>query len=189
MVFKAIYRKQQEKRAQNIAHLLEQIIKKGDNVLDLGMGDGLIAKQLQLNHDINILGLDVEDYNTTDIPLVINNSNTLPFADSQFDVVLVISVLHHTNDFIHLLAESKRICKRRIVILEDVYSNIIEKAAIIFTDSISNLLSPISMPFNFRKEQEWLSIFSILGLKIVYQQQQKIPWFDWFKRILFVLTP
>lgn len=187
-MFKAIY-KLQKKRAKKLVHLLGRFIKKGDNVLDLGMGDGLIAKQLQLNHDIKIMGLDVEDYNTTDIPLVINNSKRLPFRDRQFDVVLIISVLHHADNFTSLLAEAKRICKRCIIILEDVYSNIIERMAIILTDALSNFLNPMNMPFNFRREREWLSIFNTLNLKLLSKHQQEIPWFDWFQRVLFVLAP
>jgi len=188
-LFKFVYNKLQEKRARNIASLLGEFIKSGDNVLDLGMGDGLIAKQLQSNYDISIRGLDVKDNNITDVPLVIYNSKTFPFEDNQFDIVLIISVLHHTRNFAYLLTEAKRICKRRIVILEDVYSNTIEKVIIIFTDVISNLLTSMNMPFNFRREKEWLSVFNTLGLDVVSKQPQEVPWLDLFQRILFVLSP
>jgi len=89
IVLKAVYRLQR-KRARNLARLLGQFIRKGDNILDLGMGNGFIAKQMQQNNDIGILGLDVKDYNITDVPLVISNSRRLPFRDSEFDIVFII---------------------------------------------------------------------------------------------------
>jgi ubiquinone/menaquinone biosynthesis C-methylase UbiE len=189
VVFRSIYQKLQEKRAKNIAPLLGQVIKKGDNVLDLGMGNGLIAKQLLLNHDINILGFDLKDYNITDVPLVICDSKRLPFEDNEFDVVLMICVLHHASDFTYLLTEAKRICKGRMVILEEVYSTAIEKVVVTFMDVISNLLTPMNMPFNFCREQEWLSIFNNLGLEVVFKQPLTIHWLNLVQRVLFVLAP
>jgi ubiquinone/menaquinone biosynthesis C-methylase UbiE len=169
--------------------LLGEFVRKGDSILDLGMGSGLVAKKLQLDNHINILGLDIQDRNITDIPLVINDPKNLPFRSDQFDVVLVISVLHHASNFVHLLTEAKRICKRSIIILEDVYSTETERILIMLTDVISNCMGSMNMPFNFRREREWLSIFKELDLELVYKQYQGIPWLNLFQRVLFVLQP
>jgi len=70
-----------------------------------------------------------------------------------------------------------------------VYSSIVEKMAIILTDVTSNLPAAINMPFNFCREEEWLSTFEKLDLEVVSKQAQKVPWFDLFQRVLFVLAP
>jgi len=188
-MLRAIYKRLQERRARKIGRLLGKFVRKGDSVLDLGMGTGLVAERLQLGNDVNILGLDIHDCNITDIPLVINDPKNLPFRSDQFDVVLLISVLHHASNFVYLLTEAKRICKRSIIILEDVYSTETERIFIMFTDVISNCMGSLNMPFNFHREREWLVIFKKLGLELVHKQYQGIPWLNLFQRVLFVLEP
>jgi ubiquinone/menaquinone biosynthesis C-methylase UbiE len=189
MVLRAIYKRFQKTRARKICRLLGKFVGDGDSVLDLGMGNGLVAEQLRQGNDINVLGLDIEDHNITDIPLVINGPKHLPFKSNQFDVVLIISVLHHANNSVRLLTEAKRICKRNIIILEDVYSSEAERIFIMFTDVISNWVSSMNMPFNFHREGEWLSIFRKIDLELVCKQYEEVPWFGLFQRVLFVLQP
>lgn len=157
-----------EKRAKRISSFIYPLLPKYSQVLDFGCGDLLIAENIQKNRDCSILGIDVININLTKLHLEIYNGKKIPFKNKSFDATYAAFVFHHTTDVKNLLYECIRVTKRRLIILEDVYNNKLELFLLKIFDSLNKLFlsSEMNLPFNFRTESEWCSLFNELNLRI-----------------------
>jgi ubiquinone/menaquinone biosynthesis C-methylase UbiE len=104
------------------------------NYLDIGCGNGKVTaevgKKLGLKKE-NIFGTDFDSfnsqkYNRTNVNMTYKpiEGNKYPFRKNSMDLVTIVNVLHHVDDFSLLLDELKRILKKdgMIMIIEpDVY--------------------------------------------------------------------
>ncbi len=81
---------------------LNQYVKKGDKVLDLGCGNGRLFQAF--NKDINYTGVDLskeliniakQKYDSENIKFITTNALNLPFEKDYFDIVFSIAMLHH----------------------------------------------------------------------------------------------
>lgn len=189
-IVKEIIKKRRKKRAGKHSALFENFIPFGSKVLDIGAGRGFIAKDIAEKRKVDVTLLDVVNFNQTNLPFVLYNGETIPFSENSFDVSLLITVLHHCDEPENVLSEAIRVSKSRLIIIEDVYRSFWGKKYIIFLDTLFNLPCLIkqpreNMPFNFKTESEWRTIFKNFNLKIVYQKRFKL--FGIFPRCLFVL--
>lgn len=120
----------------------------GKTVLDLGCGSGKIGSAMS-NAGYEVTLADV--YKNTalthiDLPFhAIIDGQPLPFSDSSFDNILMLSMLHHTQNPSQLIDETKRILKKdgRLHLIETVYGIPPETATGIYgtDDSSFKLLS------------------------------------------------
>lgn len=167
----------------------EPFIKKGFRVLDLGCGTGIVGLAIKNYFQAEVLGADVADQRTVDIPFQLINGKTLPFPDNSFDVVYIAHVLHHTKNHLDLLKESKRISKNKIIIYEDLPEGYLSN---LFCQIHGFLFNIIGM-FNrektyFKQEERWMEIFNSLGLQVVRKEKLKVNSFYPIRYIQFVLT-
>jgi ubiquinone/menaquinone biosynthesis C-methylase UbiE len=178
-----------DQRSLEIINQCKDFIAKGDKVLDLGSGTGWVAKHLSDLLDIQIQCVDVVNEHRVNLPFLVYNGRKLPFSDNSFDIVLLIYTLHHCDDPIQVLKESKRVCKKRIIILEDTYTNFFGKTLAIIFDYLSNkMCNPkVKTPFNFKKVSQWLNIFEKLNLKVIYTKKLPASWRYPVRHIQFVL--
>lgn len=140
---------------------------RGRTVLDVGAGDGWVARRLADVTACDITLLDVVDYNRTDRPLVIYDGNTMPFDDASFDTVLALTALHHCDRPDRVLDECVRVCRRRLIVTESVYRTAIGRRVLARLDRFFNRLrSGGSMrgPLHFRTADAWRSAFAERGL-------------------------
>ncbi len=190
--FKSLIQKVIKKRTNFIVDSCENFIKEGGGVkvLDIGTGTGWIAEEIKKRKNVDIVLLDVVDFNQTDLKVIIYDGKIIPFEDNSFDTVLLKFVLHHTENPLDILKEAKRVSKNNIIIFEDTYNSGLGKFLLCVLDYISNLPSffvkPFAenMPFNFKKVSDWKNIFKGFNLEVIFQKEfsQKF-----IKHILFVL--
>ena len=90
----------------------------------------------------------------------------MPFKDNTFDRSMILTVLHHTDQQKEVLKEAMRVTKNRIIVIEDIYTNKMNKCITQFVDSIINLEIK-GHPHSNRTDSEWRLFFKSLGLKIV----------------------
>ena len=163
---------------------LEEFIKEGEKIVDIGGGAGWISQELQIRKNTKNLILDVTNLNQTDLPLVIYDGKNMPFADNTFDVAFLICVLHHCEDPERVLREAKRVVKKKIIIIENIAKNPIGKFALCCKDAILNigfsllansLKEIINLPFYFKTVPEWEQIFNNLNLKLTYKKEFHPP--------------
>ncbi len=154
-------------------------------VLDVGAGRCYVSKEVQTkNKDVEVTCLDVDNYNMTDMKLILYDGKKIPFPDNNFDTLMLIYVLHHVENPVEVLKECIRVCKGNIIITEDPAGNFFVKAI----DYIYNNFHGVDCPFNFKSDIEWIILFNKLGLDIVHiQRGVEKEWFSPVEHILFVL--
>ena len=161
-----------KRRAKKIANFICPLLSEGDRVLDFGCGNLLVAEFIQANLDVKIIGIDIIDINLMSLPLKIYDGERIPFEDKYFDVTYVGFLFHHTDTIDSLLSECIRVTKKRIIILEDVYENNFELWITKTLDYSNKLTSlEIDIALNFKKEVEWIALFSKFKLRDVKIQR------------------
>ena len=109
----AIHRRRVEVLAEHLAPLLPH----GAHMLDVGCGDGELSARLgTLRNDTHIQGVDVLVRPRAAIPVQAFDGSRLPFDDASLDAVLMVDVLHHTDDPLVLLRESVRVARSAVLI-------------------------------------------------------------------------
>jgi len=136
-----------------------------DKILDIGSGPCNICKVL-INKGFNITPLDIKDKSfVNNLKPVLYDGVKIPFNNDSFDVALIVTVLHHAQDPDNLIKEAKRI-SRKIIIIEDIYSNVINKYLTFFFDSLTNFEFE-GHPHTNRTDLQWKDTFKRLGLKLI----------------------
>jgi len=189
MNFHRIFSKIYEMASQKMCLDCLGFIEKGDKILDLGCGSGIVAKNFRDFFKAEILGVDIKDNRIIPIPFKIIDGQSLPFKDLIFDVVLISYVLHHSKDPETLLKEAKRVGKK-IIIFEDLPEGFFSELKCSFHQASYNaFFQKEKQKFNFKSKKEWQELFKRLGLKIIAQKQPSLIFniLDPGKKILFVL--
>ena len=182
-----IIKKRNLRRAKSISRFYKGYLEKGQNVLDIGLGNGLNAAQIRKEHKVNITGIDVIDFNEADIPLKIFDGKNIPFKDNKFDVAMITQTLHHCDEPLKVLKEASRVSKR-LVILEDVGVSGIHMIISKWFDWMMNLRHGVNSPGNFRMHEEWLSVFRKMKLKvIVTKKYEENPFYSPMRSRFYVL--
>ena len=143
---------------------IEKYIHPQSRIIDIGTGPGSVC--LLLNRKgFNLTPVDIIDQSLSeDIEPEIYDGKRLPYNNDSFDTALILTVLHHTPNPKEILLEAKRVSKR-IVIIEDIYSNPIQKYLTYFVDSIVNM-EFLGHPHSNKSDRCWRQLFNELGLKL-----------------------
>jgi ubiquinone/menaquinone biosynthesis C-methylase UbiE len=152
-------------RCRWTARKLMPFIKSTDRILDVGAGDCRLDVLLKKKIGCEVVPVDVEDFNETDLPLTIFDGKRLPFADDSFDVVLLIFVLHHAEDARQVLEEARRVSRRSIIVFEDVTSNWWDRMVFRGFHHWLAWSEKISYPFREWRPSQWTVLATSLGLR------------------------
>lgn len=134
----------------------------GEKILDLGAGDGLLASEIKKQLKKEVVLVDIVDYNYSDLPLILYDpEDKIPLADGEVDTTILYTVLHHASDPEHLLKETTRITKKRLVIIEGYAEEDDVRMTNSFFDWFYNRVigdEDINVPLNFLKVKGWKEI-------------------------------
>ncbi len=156
---------------------------KGSSAVDIGAGNGLVAFELG-KAEINATAVDVADLSILpEVKVTVYDGERLPYPNRHFDSALLLTVLHHTTDPVAVLRESARVAKQ-VVIIEDVYTNQVQKYATFAMDTLVNF-GHSDMTYQNRSLKEWKVIFKELGLEVVAEKEKRVLLF--FRQVTFVL--
>lgn len=155
-----------KKRIKILAAIIARNIPEQASVLDVGCGDGSLAKKiLGLRKDITITGLEVLKQEQAKIDIKIFDGRIIPFTDKFFDCVLLIDVLHHTSNSEALLIEAGRVCKRNIIIKDHVAENKIACFVLKLMDWVGNRSYRVYLPYKYRSKRDWRGLWKSTSLK------------------------
>jgi SAM-dependent methyltransferase len=94
---------------------LEEDLKPGMKVLELGLGEGHVLRGLVRNHKVQGFGIDLSNLTLRGIPsidvLEANLEDGIPFEDQEFDLVYGVQFLPYIIDKLELLKEAHRVTK------------------------------------------------------------------------------
>lgn len=159
-------------------------IPENHQVLDLGTGNGGLCHELR-KKGYAVTPVDVKDISLfEDVRPNIYDGEKLPYENGSVDTVMLITVLHHTPDPESILDEAIRVSGSRVLVMEDVYSNPIQKYLTYFTDSLVNL-EFAGHPHTNKTDQGWQETFKAKGLKLVDRESFRTLIF--FRQVIYVL--
>jgi SAM-dependent methyltransferase len=95
------------------------------------------------------------------------DGSRIPFDDNTFDLAMCITVLHHIPDNEASLRELRRVAKR-VVVIEDLTVNTVNRYFTYFFDSLCNNDWFKSPPHTNRSDPEWRSLFQRLGFSCAH---------------------
>jgi ubiquinone/menaquinone biosynthesis C-methylase UbiE len=170
-----------EVRATALASRIIPHLKEDDSIADIGAGICQISNEL-IKNGFFVTPVDILNVSPyPDVQPVVFDGKTLPFADNQFDVSLLITVLHHIPNPVAALEEALRVSKR-VIIIEDVYKGLIQKYATFVMDSVVNF-EYIGHPHTNKSSQEWLEVFDQHNLRVLAHEET--PFWKYFQHALF----
>lgn len=169
-----------------IANKLQSVVphlKSHEKTIDIGAGNGMITQTLR-QQNYPTTAMDVADLSIIpEVSVVVYDGLNMPFEAQAFDTALLLTVLHHTPDPLPVLQETARIAKK-IVIIEDVYSNKIQQYMTYAMDTLVNL-GHSSMTYQNKSDKEWKATFEQLNLKLVAESSKSVLFF--FRQATYVL--
>ena len=153
------------RRVQVLTRELADQLPRDARVLDVGCGDGTIAKLLlEARPDIQIEGIDVLVRPDTKVPVKEFDGKHIPHPDKSFDVVMFVDVLHHTEDPNVLLAEARRVARKAVVLKDHCKDGLLANTTLRFMDWVGNARHGVVLPYLYWPEAEWRAAFEKHGL-------------------------
>ena len=174
-----------ERRIRKLCGVLTASIPRNDRVLDVGCGDGVLdSRILQARPDLVITGLDVLLREKTHIPVEMYDGHYLPYADSSFDTVMFVDVLHHSESTEHLLLEAIRLTRKTIIIKDHLKNGLLAGPTLRLMDNIGNRRFKVELSYNYWPRNRWLRTIAAMGLS-VYNWKEKLAIYPWPMSLFF----
>jgi ubiquinone/menaquinone biosynthesis C-methylase UbiE len=152
-------------RVQDILRKIVPHLHKKYKILDIGSGSCEVAKSLRdAGYDVTPLDIVNKSFYPDFFPTLYDGKH-LPFADNSFDIVLLITVLHHTKQPVEILREAARVAPR-IIVMEDLYRGMFQKYMTFAMDSVTNR-EFFGHPHTNMTREQWEKVFQNLNLKII----------------------
>ncbi|MEW6302569.1 MAG: class I SAM-dependent methyltransferase [Verrucomicrobiota bacterium] len=153
-----------KRRVRVLSTHLARLIPQNARVLDVGCGDGLIAKLIHEHRpDVQLEGIDVLIRPQTHIPVTQFDGKVIPHDSKSFDAVMFVDVLHHTDDPMILLREAVRVARRAVVIKDHRMDGLLAGPTLRFMDWVGNARHGVVLPYNYWPEARWAEGFRELG--------------------------
>jgi SAM-dependent methyltransferase len=155
------------RRVRVLASRLAPVLPPDARVLDVGCGDGLLAREiLRLRPDVAIEGVDVHPREAAALPVTPYDGSTLPFSDSVFDAAIIVDVLHHADDPPRLLREAARVTRGVILIKDHASDRFLAVPTLRLMDRIGNARHGVALPYRYWRRGTWFQQFAALGMEV-----------------------
>jgi SAM-dependent methyltransferase len=173
------------RRVRRLCELLACLIPESCSVLDVGCGDGLLARLIQDRRpDLALRGIDVLVREHTLIPVEAFDGRSIPRGDDSVDVIMFVDVLHHTDDPTVLLAEAARVARRAVLIKDHLLEGFLAGRTLRFMDYVGNTHHGVALPYNYWPRGRWQQVFDKLGLT-PEEWRDQLGLYPWPANLLF----
>jgi len=173
-------------RLRDQAEALADYLGRGESLLDVGCGTGLLSAYLQERYGVDPSGVDVKDFRRTQIPFREFDGTSIPFPDKAFDHVVVSEVLHHSHDPMALIRQCHRVARRSVIVFEDLPDGRVGKLVLYL--HVELFARYYRYPFRparigaYRTALQWLDD----NTKRIARIPQPPEWFAVYPRVLLV---
>jgi SAM-dependent methyltransferase len=173
------------RRVQILAAHFARLIPRAASVLDIGSGDGRLARCIQdARPDISIVGLDVLVREQTAIPVRPFDGQNIPYDPGSFDLTLFVDVLHHTTDPLVLLRESARVSRVGLLIKDHLREGRLAQPTLRVMDWMGNQRHGVALPYNYWSRAQWDGAIAALQLK-VGAWEDRLGLYPWPAKLIF----
>jgi SAM-dependent methyltransferase len=167
------------RRTRVLAEMLAARIPQQASVLDVGCGDGTIARLItQIRPDVSIRGVEVMARPDCKIECGLFDGATLPFADGAFDACVLVDVLHHTKDVSILLCEAARVSRSYVLVKDHLDENVLDDVTLRFMDWVGNRPHGVTNTYNYQSRDQWSKHFAKCGL-VEAGWAAQVPLYPW----------
>ncbi len=168
------------RRVRVLSRHLAEMAPREASILDVGCGDGLIDKLLlEQRPDLSVRGIEVLIRKKTYRPIETYDGKTIPFPEKSFDAVMLVDVLHHTDDPMVLLTQATHVARQCILLKDHTMNGWLAGPTLRFMDRVGNARHGIALPYNYWTYQQWVDACEKLRLKIAVWQP-KVGLYPWW---------
>ncbi len=155
------------RRVRKLTEHFAALIPSRARVLDVGCGDGLLARRItQERPDLEIVGIDVLPRPRTYVEVSLFDGKVIPFESGSFDAVMLLDVLHHTDDPMILLREAVRVARSTLIVKDHTRDGLWAEQTLRFMDWVGNAHDGVALPYNYWTRAQWRDAFGALGLGV-----------------------
>jgi ubiquinone/menaquinone biosynthesis C-methylase UbiE len=122
-MLKSVFDSVMERRAAQLIHLVRAWLPADGPMLDLGSGTGHISARLEREMGVQVITADVSDIHVVGRRPVLIADGALPFRDRSFSAALLLFMLAYPTDVAALLAETARVTRGPIILVQSLHSN------------------------------------------------------------------
>ena len=149
--------------------------------LNVGSGHGFFSRAArQAGFHMTSLEVAVRDL-ALEAELVIYDGEHMPFADGAFDTAIAMYVLHHTVDPATVLGEMRRVSRKRIILVEELYHHLPGKARLALLDYSVNSKSGLKSPIrwgSYLTRGRLVELAEVGGWKVLQTESARHYGFD-----------
>ncbi|MBW2523321.1 MAG: class I SAM-dependent methyltransferase [Deltaproteobacteria bacterium] len=154
-------------RAERIAAALSQQIGQADSLLDVGCGDGRIARATaRAVGATEVRGVDVKLQPRCAVDAMPYDGVALPYDDGRFEVVLLCDVLHHAAEPDRLLAECLRVARRAVALKDHLRFGPVSQLVLLAMDHVGNAAPGVAVRGHYLSLSEWVDRIERAGARI-----------------------
>ncbi|WP_037293213.1 class I SAM-dependent methyltransferase [Roseobacter sp. CCS2] len=144
------------RRVRVLVEKIGALLPPGSDMLDVGTGDGQIAKMIGARQDgTSVQGIDIMKRDTIHIPVTLFDGTTIPMDDNSVDVVTFVDVLHHTDDPQVLISEASRVARKAVIIKDHLSENKLDHMTLRAMDWVGNAPHGVVLPYNYAPRRDW----------------------------------
>ncbi|MGH9411527.1 MAG: class I SAM-dependent methyltransferase [Vicinamibacterales bacterium] len=174
------------RRVRVLAARAAALVPPGAELLDVGCGDGLIAREITRHRpDIRVRGIDVLVRSASVIPVSEFDGRRIPFASRSVDTITLFDVLHHADDPQMLLAEAARVARAQVLIKDHICESTFDGALLRFMDDVGNERHGVARPHRYWSLQQWTDATQTLGLTWEVRDIGGLGLYPWPASLLF----
>lgn len=160
-------------RIASLAAMLGLHLPFGARVLDVGCGDGLLARTiLRARPDLQFVGAEPRPRRACHIRYTCADGARLPHQDGAFDAVLLVDVLHHTPRPGEIIAEAVRVASGPVVIKDHTRDSALAGWILRFMDIAGNARFSVSLPYNYWSSSQWREEFARQGVEVAVWEKE-----------------
>lgn len=178
-----------EARAEFFTRIFDKYLDSKSRILDIGGGWGFYAAPLEKRgHSCTVLDVVKPGYQKAPV-VIYDPQESFPFKDGSFDTSLLVTVLHHVPDPAAILREARRVTRKTLIVVEDLYHHELGRWWTIWRDQLYNF-EFFGHPCQFRKKEDWLQLFRQEGFSLV-KEERVYTWMAGLRILngVFVLKP
>jgi SAM-dependent methyltransferase len=116
--------------------------------------------------DLQVRGVDVLLRSETAIPVERSSETELAYGDDQFDVAMLIDVLHHASEPLRVLAECRRVAPV-IIVKDHLCEGVAASLTLRLMDWVGNARHGVGLSYEYWRRDQWQQAFDRLGLRVM----------------------
>lgn len=182
------------KDTMHTVSLVDECIREGDCVIDIGCGEGFVLWQLAERYRLSrAVGIDIVDIRSIPIPeFFLYDGRYIPMEDDCFDLAMLNFVLHHVPNErkAELLKEARRVSRRCVFVIEDTPVNFVDRFLARRHGEKFRQKIGSSASYGFYCKEKWEALFREMGLSVLMSRRIGRFCRNWrhpFARSVFIL--